>query len=365
MLRLFSLCLLLPAWVSAQATPQTIQLQSRVAPGATALKRRALSPANIPLADYFMGTDLQWFGNISVGTPPQTVSMVFDTGSATLEFASTLCGAPCSNQVQFDPTKSSTFVDGGHEQTLTFSTGAGVDPVVGDNWQLTLRNATETVSIGGLTVVGTEVFLVTNQTAPFAPDPFSGIQGLSPLVESFFGDLIHQGLPSVGHAEMTVGGIDHSKFNGPLTYASLPAPGVNDFWSLISPTLSVNGKTNSLLNTTTEIIFDSGTSNVLFPTDVTESIYALISPDILPHASEPGTYGIACDRIPKLPAVIAIQFTAQDGSPFELTIPSIELSTCQTLINAFDGLSLVGGSLLKHYYSVWDVGGQRIGFAAV
>ena len=65
-------------------------------------------------------------------------------------------------------------------------------------------------------------------------------------------------------------------------------------------------------------------------------------------------------------------FTSIGGVPFNLTIPSEELnvgpfksdpSTCQTLINAFDGLNLVGGSLLKHYYSVWDVGAQRMGFA--
>jgi hypothetical protein len=81
-------------------------------------------------------------------------------------------------------------------------------------------------------------------------------------------------------------------------------------------------------------------------------MYALISADIVPHNAEPGTYGIACDKISTLPAVIDITFTAQNGSPFNLTIPSSELSvgpfaddptTCQTLINAFDGLNLVGG----------------------
>ena len=98
----------------------------------------------------------------------------------------------------------------------------------------------------------------------------------------------------------------------------------------------------------------------------------MISPDIEPNAAEPGAYGIACDLISSLPAQIDIAFTSQEGVPFNLTIPSSELNvgpftndpkTCQTLINAFDGLSLVGGSLLKHYYSIWDVGGQRLGFA--
>lgn len=54
-------------------------------------------------------------------------------------------------------------------------------------------------------------------------------------------------------------------------------------------------------------------------------MYALISPDIVPHTAEPGTYGIACDRIASLPAVIDIGFTSQNGTPFNLTIPSSEL----------------------------------------
>lgn len=103
-----------------------------------------------------------------------------------------------------------------------------------------------------------------------------------------------------------------------------------------------------------------------------QAIYALISPNIQPNPNEAGTYGIACNLIPTLPAVIDIAFVSQSGKHFNLTIPSSELSVgpfasdpslCQTLINAFDGLELVGGSLLKHYYSIWDVGGKRMGFA--
>ncbi|KAF7361726.1 Pepsin A [Mycena venus] len=384
--RLLSLCLLAVSaqtLVDAQAVPQTIHLQSRVAPVPATLRRRALNPVTVPLADFFLGTDLQWFGNISVGTPPQTVSVVFDTGSSTLEFASTLCGAACDNQVKFDSTKSSTFVDVGTTSSITFSTGVGVDPVVGANYRLTLRSARDTVSVGGLTANNTSLFLITNQTAKFGIDPFSGIQGMSARAQGFFASLINQGLPSlfslfltpqaVGHAEMTVGGIDTTKFNGSLTFASLPA-GSSSTWVLNSPQLFVNGKSTSVLKASRNIIFDSGTSNILFPTATANAMYALISPDIVPHTAEPGTYGIACDLIDTLPAVIDIAFTSQSGAPFNLTIPSSELNVgpfadnpaiCQTLINAFDGLSLVGGSVLKHYYSVWDVGNQRMGFAAI
>ena len=87
------------------------------------------------------------------------------------------CGAPCANQRQFDPSKSSTFVEGNRTGTIVFGTGVGVDPVIGDNWALTLRNASDTVSIAGLSVKDVELFLILNQTATFAPDPFDGILG--------------------------------------------------------------------------------------------------------------------------------------------------------------------------------------------
>jgi Eukaryotic aspartyl protease len=98
----------------------------------------------------------------------------------------------------------------------------------------------------------------------------------------------------------------------------------------------------------------------------------MISPDIKPFPKEPGAYGISCHLISSLPARIDISFVSQQGVPFNLTIPSSEFnlgpfpddsSTCQTLINAVEGFEVLGGSMLKQYYSIWDVGSQRLGFA--
>ncbi|KAJ8487769.1 hypothetical protein ONZ45_g5090 [Pleurotus djamor] len=295
--------------------------------------------------------------------------------------ASTLCGAACSNQAKFNPSLSSTFVDGGRTSSITFATGVGVDPVVGANYRLTLRTARDTVAIGGLSAGVVDLSLITDQTPKFAIDPFSGILGMGATAQNVFGGLVNRGLPSLfsmfltpnveGHAEMTFGGIDNTKFTGPLTFASLPA-NAGRTWQLRSPRISVNGRTTTTLNQVRTIIFDSGTSNILFPTATTEAMYGLISPNIKPNPAEPGAYGIPCSQISSLPAVIDIGFTAQNGQPFNLTIPSSELNVgpfpgnptlCQTLINAFDGLDLVGGSVLKHYYSVWDIQNKRMGFA--
>lgn len=100
----------------------------------------------------------------------------------------------------------------------------------------------------------------------------------------------------------------------------------------------------------------------------------MISPNIKPNHKEPGAYGIPCNLISSLSARIDITFTSQQGVPFNLTIPSSEFnlgpfaddsSICQTIINALDldGIQILGGSLLKHYYTIWDVGSQRLGFA--
>ncbi|KAI0675319.1 acid protease [Trametes maxima] len=360
--------------------PQAISLQSRKTPRGhvNSIRKRAAKAIGVPLEDFFLGTDLQWFGNISVGTPPQTVSVVFDTGSETLEFASTECKS-CTQKNKFDPAKSSTFVRGNRVSTLPFATGVGVDPVVDDDYVLTIRSATDTVTVGGVAAKGVSLFTIIDQTPKFNLDPFLGIQGMGSSAEGFFAAVVKTGLPSlfslfvtpnkVGNAELLIGGIDKTKFKGDLIYADQTGEGD---WEVESSQISVNGKTTSRLKRRRNIIFDSGTSNILFDTQTTEAMYALISPDIKPFDDEPGAYGLPCSKIGSLPAKIDFTFTSQAGKAFNLTIPSEELnvgpfssdpSTCQTLINAFDGLELVGGSLLKHYYSVWDVGGQRMGFA--
>ncbi len=68
-------------------------------------------------------------------------------------------------------------MDGGRNTVITFGTGVGVEPVVGDNTQLQLRSAVDTVTVGGLTTSDVNLFLITKQTPNFDIDPFSGIQG--------------------------------------------------------------------------------------------------------------------------------------------------------------------------------------------
>jgi len=378
--------------VSARAIPQPatrdvqpISLSARKVPKGhvSSLRKRAGVSTNIALDDYYNGTDLQWYGDIQVGTPPQNVSVIFDTGSSTLEITGTECGEPCANQPKFDTSQSSTYVGSDDVTTLSFATGIGVDTLQSeDEYVMWLRAGYDTVSVGGLSTPNVSLNTIINQTQAFDADPMGGIQGMGPAVIGFWKGLVDQGIDalfglylsskSVGNAELTIGGIDSSKYTGDLTYVPI-SPTSDGSWELDSPAVYVNGQTVSAINTKRTFIFDSGTPNVYFDdADVVEAIYALISPDIKPYDTEPGTYGIACDKIDQLPAQIDFTFTDTSGTPFNLTIPSSEFNVgpfeaeptlCQTMINALDGLDLVGGSLLKQYYSVWDISNQQMAFA--
>lgn len=167
---------------------------------------------------------------------------------------------------------------------------------------------------------------------------------------------------AIGGAELTLGGVDSTKFTKALTY--IPVVQSSSFWSLTSTQFSVNGKSSTALTKSTTIIFDSGTSNIVFPKATTEvnicitsftmgafmdpslqALYALISPNIKAVGTK-GAYGIACSQIGSITASLDFTFKTSSGVAFNLTIPPEELNvgpfrsdptTCQTLINAQSG----------------------------
>ncbi|NXC49255.1 PEPA protein, partial [Penelope pileata] len=71
---------------------------------------------------------LEYVGTISIGTPPQEFSVIFDTGSANLWVPSVYCSSPaCTNHRRFDPTRSSTF----HGTTTSVASWYGTGSMVG------------------------------------------------------------------------------------------------------------------------------------------------------------------------------------------------------------------------------------------
>lgn len=345
--------------------------------GTRGIAARATSSSSEGLQDYYLGTDLQWYGAFQAGTPAQSFTVVFDTGSFTAEIPSTKC-TTCGSQHKFNSAASSTYYSYGTTSTENFGTGVGVDP--SDYESYSLAQVRDTLAIAGLSATKTDFNLITKESSGFLNDPFDGIVGMGyDGSGTIFQNLISNGLPAVfslallpngtAGSEITLGGIDTTKYTKALTY--VPVVSGSSFWELKSSQFAVNGKTSTTLKTSHNIIFDSGTSNIVFPSSVANALYALISPLIKPVGTL-GACGLPCSEIGSIKATLDFTFTSSTGAAFNLTIPPEELNvgpfasdptTCQTLINAQSGYYILGGSVLKHYYSVWDQANSRMGFS--
>ncbi|NXE74105.1 PEPC protein, partial [Cochlearius cochlearius] len=111
-----------------------------------------------------------YFGEISMGTPPQNFLVLFDTGSSNLWVPSTYCQTPaCVNHAKFNPSESSTFKYDGRSYTLRYGSG-----------DLAVVLGYDTLQIQSIVVTNQEFGLSTSEpTQPFYYASFDGILGMA------------------------------------------------------------------------------------------------------------------------------------------------------------------------------------------
>ncbi|NWW52997.1 PEPC protein, partial [Pedionomus torquatus] len=111
-----------------------------------------------------------YFGEISIGSPPQSFLVLFDTGSSDLWVPSTYCQTPaCYNHKKFKPSESSTFTDNGRSYTISYGSG-----------KLTVVLGSDTLRIQTITVKNQEFGLSKSEpTQPFYYAEFDGILGMA------------------------------------------------------------------------------------------------------------------------------------------------------------------------------------------
>ncbi|XP_045557881.1 pepsin A-like [Salmo salar] len=112
---------------------------------------------------------LAYFGVISIGTPPQSFTVIFDTGSSNLWIPSIYCSsAACANHNKFNPGLSSTFKNAGKSLSIQYGTGS-----------MTGFEGFDTVVVGGIPVKN-QIFGLSQSEAPFmAHMKADGILGLA------------------------------------------------------------------------------------------------------------------------------------------------------------------------------------------
>jgi len=318
-------------------------------------------PSSVKINDF---QNAQYYGQVSVGTPPQNFNVIFDTGSANLWVPNKKVGLIGLLKHKYDSSKSSTYVKNGTEFKIQYGSG----PVSGI-W------SGDKVTIGDLPIKEQAFAEVENAKGlglAYGIGKFDGILGLGwgrisvDGVETPFHNIVDQDsladkvfafyLGNSAPGTLVLGGTDQSHYTGDFTYVPLKA---EDYWRIALDDLKINGKSYT---TTKTAIVDSGTSLLAGPKADVTKIAALVGAKPVIH----GEYSIDCNAAaPDLTFVIGGKDYTFAKKDYVINSGSVCLFAMLGMdIPAPNGpLWILGDVFMRKYYTVFDWGNKRLGFA--
>ncbi|KUI66223.1 Gastricsin [Cytospora mali] len=369
------------------------------------------SGVNVPVTDWFNRTDNQWYTTFGVGTPPQYLTVLFDTGSPDLLLPESNC-TTCGDLTLFNPNKSSTFSPlPGNEINYEFATGADSIPFTVPEGA-TCRFVHDTVALGTgtLKVKDQEFVLCDSFAEALDVSGISGIMGMSlpftydTVPTSWYWHLVDDGqldsplysfyIPpgDIHGGEVTLGGVDESKVDGDIIYMNLDVELTNAYSAYVVDQLAMYSDGTLLTNTSANgtetplpfayAVLDTGTAFMQTPDYATaKNIYAQISPKIT-QIDVAGAWGAPCAEMEKFAPDLTFTF-GNSSLALNVTIPKEYFNLgeypgqpgiCQAVFNNpygsldsqwfYNGTPawLIGSPLLDKYYTVWDGVDLRIGW---
>ncbi|KAG8929904.1 hypothetical protein FRC01_003561 [Tulasnella sp. 417] len=351
-----------PAALKKRLGLETVQVKRTAA---------ALEPYDINILRKARMKKRQVYGNINIGTPAQSITIDFDMGSRDLIVPTAEC-TNCTGPF-FDPSQSTSHATTSQPFQTYLPHG---EPATG-------VTSTETVAIGSLSVSNQSLVLVTQLEAEFAFDPFSGVLGLAfPTITEtgatpWFMNLASQGLlesnifslylpvtpqGSEG-SELCVGCLDGAKFTGQPEYFPLtPGDSTQKRWDIAAQGLTYNGNLVSTQPMTVTI--NSGVGGATLPPSQASAIYANVPGAQL--AANGWEWTFPCANVGQLQ--VGIMFSS--STVFNLNPTHLVLNNgsdiCTGTIRSSrrdDGKAEVGDALMSIWYSIFDYGNMRIGFA--
>jgi hypothetical protein len=361
-----------------------------------------LGGENIVIRDL---SNAQYYGSVKIGTPGQEFQVVFDTGSADFWVPSVSCTQHvdnCHAKKAYEPDNSSTYaaVLAGAKTEFQIQYGSG--PVSGEF-------AVDTVRLADDYVVTDQTFAVVSHTTglgdTYKMANFDGILGLAfpilsqnPDAPTVLQNLIDQDTSISQHmfgfflgdnadGELTVGGYDENRISGEITWVDLL---MATYW--VAPVDSIMFGNVAVSTEVSSGIMDTGTSLIYGPPAIAQSMAESLGGQ---YFAQLQLYLIDCNtEIPDLVFTIggkavtvpgdelmlsddsgmycfftisSMNFGAEESSG-ELADEVVDQITRLAGVSSLpvpDGLDtwLLGDSLLRKIYTVYDFDEQKFGFA--
>ncbi|NXJ83445.1 PEPA protein, partial [Trogon melanurus] len=309
-----------------------------------------------------------YYGAITIGTPGQQFTVLFDTGSSNLWVPSIYCSSQsCSNHDRFNPSESSTFVSTNDSVSIAYGTGS-----------MTGILGYDTVDVAGISITN-QIFGLA-ETEPgdfFYYCPFDGILGLAfpsisssgatPVFDNMMSeDLVSQDLFSVylsgdeqSGSFVLFGGIDSSYTTNGITWIPLSA---ETYWQIsMERYVSINGEAVACAEGCQAIV-DTGTSLLVVPSSVLNNLLATLGAD--------SDGQISCSSVSLLPDLVyTINGNAYAVPPSSYVIESS--GYCTLGLEGMDvptesgELWILGDVFIRQYYVIFDRGNNRVGLSAL
>jgi len=323
----------------------------------------------VPLSNY---ANAQYYGEIELGTPPQTFSVVFDTGSSNLWVPSTRCSSiACFLHRRYDAQQSESYKPNGTEFAIHYGSGS-LEGIISN----------DILQVGDIAIEEQDFAESVREPGfAFALGRFDGIFGLGydniavkrvvpPFYHMVNRELIDQNLFSFwlnynegsdesNGGELVFGGIDENHYTGEIHYAPVQRRG---YWEVLLEDVRFGDELLEIEPIGAAI--DTGSSLFVLPTTLAD----LLNKELGAKKNFAGQYVLECDTVPDLP-VFCVVFS---GREFCLNSVDYILNVQNQCISGFMGLDIpepagplwiIGDVFLRKFYTIYDHDNDRVGFA--
>jgi len=317
----------------------------------------------------------QYYIEIGIGTPPQLFTVQVLTSSSNL-WVPGFCSinTACIFRNGYYPSASSTSRASSYHNVITLSYGEGI--VIGQPYF-------DTVTIGTLKISNVEFVVSSSEDAQFyidiVPDGFIGlgllqqaVGGITPIFNDMFAQkLVPANVFSIyldsntagdSGGEILFGGSDKTRYTGNFTYAPV-TPLSTYSWQISVSSLTANQV--EYCSGGCQAFIDSGTSYLLFPTDVFDTFATnLTNAGVLNIGGQLYACCASVDELPDITFVISgVSFTIP-SSAYMTQVTEGNYPLCQLEIGSFAAqFFILGDVFMRQYYIEFDVGKNRVGIA--